>query len=177
MMASTEVHLSLVRVDDRLLHGQVVLNWVRALRPQRLAVVIDGDPADADLQRAILGAVAPREISLWVGRAADLGSALLESNIPPNKIMVLLPNPLVARALYDAGVHYEALNLGCLGAAPGRVRVGAQVSLSRIEMEALRYLASKGVAVTTQALPGDAPVSLEDLARRMERYGQQPGCA
>ena len=163
-----QVRFCLVRLDDRLLHGQVVVNWVRSLWPQRIAIVAEDHTGSLE-GRAILYAVAPEGVRLWVGSVAEAPEALLRGDTPPATTVVLLPSPTVVTALYDAGVRYAALNLGCLGQASGRVRVAPQISLSPEEAEALQYLASLGVVVTAQALPGDAPIALDALVRRLTR--------
>lgn len=163
------VRFCLVRIDDRLLHGQVVVNWVRTLRPRRIAIV-DDDLAANRTAVSLLETACPADLALWVGTVGEAVPALVQpSPVPPADTMVLLRSPARARALYEAGVRYEALNLGCLGVEAGRTRVHRQVSLSPEEMEALQYLASVGVVVSVQALPSDRAVSLATLLRRASR--------
>ncbi len=163
------VRFCLVRIDDRLLHGQVVVNWVRTLRPRRIAIVDDEIATDGTTV-SVLEATCPADLALWVGTVAEAASALVEQNpVPPADTMILLRSPEHARALYDAGVCYEALNLGCLGAGAGRSRVHRQVSLSPDEMEALQYLASVGVVVSIQALPSHRAISLATVLSRRRR--------
>lgn len=153
------VRFALVRVDDRFLHGQVVLNWVRALRPAHI-VVADGDLAEDDLARAAIAAATPPGIGVSIGTIAEAARALMDGAFEPGATMVLLRNPDAAQRLFDAGVRYRRLNVGNVGLAPGRVRVRRQVSLTREEWEALRYLERAGVGVTLQALPSDGAVPL-----------------
>jgi mannose/fructose/N-acetylgalactosamine-specific phosphotransferase system component IIB len=170
-MASPPPHVAfcLVRVDDRLLHGQVVLNWVRTLRPSRIAIVDDALAGDL-AARLLLTAAAPRGLDIWVGAVADASAALLaDPRLPPSTTMVLVRDPETGRRVFDAGVHFAALSLGALGLTSARVRVGSQVSLSREELEVLRYLASKGVMVSAQALPTDRAIGLRELERRTLR--------
>lgn len=169
------VRFCLVRVDDRLLHGQVVLNWVRRLRPRRIAIVDDAVAADPFV-RSVLEAVVPAGIALWIGRVAQAPTMLLEDpTASPDSTLVLLRNPTTARALYDAGVHYTALNVGCLAQTPQRWPLRPQVHLSLEESETLRYLASNGVTVYVQVLPSESAMSLDAATRRVSRYGQRRG--
>lgn len=152
--------LALVRVDDRLLHGQVALNWVKALSPTRIVIADDALAVDP-LGRAATEAASPPGIIVWIGAVAHAAEALRSGVSPGARTIVLLRNPLAARALYDAGVAYPRLNLGVLGRAPERIRIGPQMSVSRSEWEALQYLEQAGVEVTLQALPTDAAVTLD----------------
>jgi len=151
--------LVLVRVDDRLLHGQVALNWVKALNPERIVIADDALARDP-LGRAAIEAAAPPDVALRVGTIHQAAAMLENTASAPGRTIVLLRDPAGARALHDAGVAYPRLNLGALGWAPRRARIGPQVYVSREEWEALQSLVQAGVDVTIQALPSDAAVAL-----------------
>src|SRR4030042_2473398 len=114
-MIETElVHFSLVLIDDRLLHGRVVLHWIPKLRPRRIAIVDDSLAGDSDAL-SLFEAVAPNDIALWIGPVGEAQKALLMNpSFPPGSTPVLVPSPKMARALFDAGIHYASLNVGCL---------------------------------------------------------------
>ncbi|HHX45320.1 MAG TPA: PTS sugar transporter subunit IIB [Chloroflexi bacterium] len=159
--------LALVRVDDRFLHGQVTLNWARALRPQRI-VIADDTLAGDELGRAALRAAQPPGIDIWVGAVGEAASAFLDGRLPLDGTIVLVRDPQSARRLFDSGIQYERLNVGAVGGAPDRARIGQQVSVSRIEWEALRYLERAGVDVELQALPSDGAVTLAKVRQPRE---------
>lgn len=159
--------LALVRIDDRLLHGQVALNWARALRPSRIIVADDALAAD-DVGRAAVGAAAPPGLEVWIGSVRVAAAALTGGALAPDGAMVLVRDALSARRLFDGGVRFQSLNIGAVGQAPGRVRIGPQVSLRRDEWEALRYLEDAGVEVAMQALPSDRAVTLARVRRPRE---------
>ncbi len=159
--------LALVRVDDRFLHGQVALNWARALRPARIVIADDALAGD-DLGRAAAAAAAPPGIGVWIGTVDEAARALAGGATDLEGTMVLVRDPWAARRLFDAGVRYDRLNVGAVGRSPGRVRIGRQVSLRREEWEALLYLEQAGVDVTLQALPSDGAVTLARVRRPRE---------
>lgn len=170
---------ALVRVDDRLLHGQVVVNWVRVLRPHRIAVVlapaVAGDQ-DSDLSRQLLWAAAPPGVAFWVGGVEQLMHEpwlVLEEETAST--LLLLPGVAEAAELYALGVHYGALNLGSVAVGPGRQRLARQVALSTAEAEVLRSLEQAGVVVTIQALPSDRAQPLALVVRR-NRHRQEDSC-
>jgi len=156
----------LVRIDDRLIHGQVLVNWVRALALSRLVIVDDGLAGDA-LACSILEAIVPRHVSLWIGSAAGLKYATFPE--PVDKQLVLVASPFGALRLYDAGMHYLALNVGCLGSTNNRVRLFPQVSLTRAEYDVLVTLSLRGVTVISQALPSGPVVRWPEIAARGSR--------
>lgn len=163
------VSFRLVRVDDRLLHGQVVLNWVRLLRP-RIVAVVDDALAERPEIATLLADTLPAGVTLWVGRIAEAPEALLGPTASaPADALLLVRGPAEAAALFAAGLHYGALNLGTLGSAPGRVRAGQQLYLSRTEVALLQRLAAAGVDVSAQALPNAPRIPLEELICRVSR--------
>jgi mannose/fructose/N-acetylgalactosamine-specific phosphotransferase system component IIB len=163
--------LLFVRVDDRLLHGQVLLNWVRVLSPRRIAIVEDRGGAGRHWHD-VLSAVLPPGVELWQGDlSAAIAALLAEPALWAAGTLLLLASPGLAVALHEAGLQFRALSLGCLGSGPGRRRVSAQVALSAVEMEALRYLATAGVMITLQAVPTEIPMGLADIERRYGASG------
>jgi PTS system mannose-specific IIB component len=161
----SDTYAGLVRVDDRLIHGQVLVNWVRALALSRVVVVDDGLALD-ERARSILRAVLPGHVSLWVGPVSAVGAALVGFREPVDKHLVLVASPLTALALYDAYLHYIQLNVACLGFAPGKLRLLPQVSLTPAEFEVLGTLASRGVKVVSQAVPSDPMVRWPEIRAR-----------
>lgn len=171
---SALVRFALVRIDDRLLHGQVLLNWVRALRPVCIAIV-DDEMAGRPSQRALLDTVVPDGVALWVGTYAQAAPALLQcAERPPERTMVLVRDPASALALFRAGVPFGELNLGCLGALPGRTRLAAQFCLATHEVEILNCLHLSGVSICLQATPSSRARPWARLERKLRPLGS-PG--
>jgi len=167
MDRSVKQHGWFVRVDDRLLHGQVALNWISHLRPGRVAVVDETLAAQPQLW-TLLEASLPANVELWVGGVSDVGR-LLGNEVPaPGTTLVLVASIGGAAAIHEAGLRYATLNLGMLARSEGRVRVGRQLWLSRGELAELRRLADVGVWVSAQALPNDPPLPLEKIVCRIE---------
>ncbi len=154
------VSYGLVRVDDRLLHGQVVLNWARYVRPTLIAVVDDSVAHDA-VASSLLRSVAPGETDLWIGAAAEAATVLVCRN--PQHVMLILRDIETARRLFDAGVRYATLNVGCVGFAEGRRRISPQVALTMHEREVLQSLQRAGVTVTLQTVPSERPLRLDKV--------------
>lgn len=155
------LEFALVRIDDRLVHGQVRLNWVRHLRPRHIVIVDSSYARDAMLSEA-LQMLAPRDVAVSVLTPDVFAKSLVEfpADWEIDRTMVLLRDPQQASELYAAGVHYASLNLGCLGAAAGRQRISSQVALSPGERATLADMVDLGVRITLQALPTDRAVAL-----------------
>ena len=111
--------LKLVRVDDRLIHGQVVAVWLRAVGAHRI-VIVDDRTARDEFLRDLVVLAAPQgvEVEVWgvdegTSRVADLASS-------KDDVFVLMRSPVTALQLRKAGVPFDVLNVGGIGAGPGR---------------------------------------------------------
>ncbi len=164
----SDAYAGLVRIDDRLLHGQVLVNWVRALGLSRVIVADDTLSLD-ERARSVLRAVLPSHVSLWVGPVSALGVALIDFPESVDKQLVLVASPFAALALYDSHIHYIELNIACLGFAPGKLHLLPQVSLTPAEFEMLGILDSRGVRVVSQPVPSDPMVRWPEIRARAYR--------
>ena len=157
--------VALVRVDDRLLHGQVLIAWGNALDVERYLVVDDALAASA-FERTLVescGGSVPVEI---VGLAEGAGRLLALAPRPETVIVLVrgLPQALaLVRAVRAAGGRLEQVNLGGAHHAAGKERVHDYVYVDAADRAALAALHELGVRVSVQdvpvATPFDAPAS------------------
>ncbi|MFN2483559.1 MAG: PTS sugar transporter subunit IIB [Candidatus Limnocylindria bacterium] len=157
--------LALVRVDDRLIHGQVVAVWLRELDARRI-VVVDDAVAHDQLLREVIELAAPKDVEVEVLDVVSAAPRLSMLDAQPERSLVLVRSPLTALRLTHAGVQLPVVNVGGVGAAPGRRRVHRTISLSDDEIDALRELERSGTRVELQIVPSDRPLALRGLGRR-----------
>jgi mannose/fructose/N-acetylgalactosamine-specific phosphotransferase system component IIB len=156
------VPLLLARVDDRLIHGQVVHGWGRTLMPTWIGIVSDSlraDPARADLYLF----AAPEGTR---AEALSIAETLLDSTratIQAERSILLFPGVLEPLMLKEGGFPLEELNVGGLHHAAGKSEVLPYVYLDAGDREMLRALAALGVRLTAQDLPTNPQHRLEPL--------------
>ncbi|HET9952149.1 MAG TPA: PTS sugar transporter subunit IIB [Candidatus Eisenbacteria bacterium] len=152
----------LARVDDRLIHGQVVHGWGRPLNADFFAIV--SDELSADPERAELYLFAVPEGA--AGRAVSVADALgaeFRSAAAASRTILLFADLATPRRLAEGGFPLEALNVGGLHHAPGKHEVLPYVFLDAGDRDELRRLATLGVPVTAQDLPGNEAHDLSAL--------------
>ena len=157
--------LSLVRVDDRLIHGQVVAVWLRALPADRILVIDDATAADLFL-REVLVLAAPAGIPVEVLGLADGATRARELAAGSERAYLLLRTPATALALRRAEVAFDSLNIGGLGMRPGRRSIHRTIAASPEELEAMRQLEALGTRVELRIVPDDRPVSFRSIDDR-----------
>ncbi len=154
-----------MRVDDRLIHGQVIAIWCRHQRFTRVVVVDDGVAADP-FMRDVLTLAAPPGLAVDVLALSDALAALRECRSDRRTTMVLVKAPAMAEALYAGGVTFRRLNVGGVGGGPGRHNVWKNIALSDGELASLERLHEQGVAITFLTVPGEKAKDFADLAAR-----------
>lgn len=154
--------LRLVRIDDRLIHGQVVAGWLRALGARRIVIVDDATARDEFLKE-VLTLAAPQGVPVEVLDLASGAARCIELAASPEPVFVLARSPRTVLELRQAGVPMEVVDLGGLGAGPGRKRLHKTISVSAEELAELRELESLGTRVEVRIVADDRPVSLRSL--------------
>ena len=154
--------VALVRVDDRLVHGQVVVGWGRPLRAAFI-VVIDDALAASDWEQELYRLGAPPDLTLEFATVAEATARRAGWEADPRTGIVLLGDVHTATALAAAGVRFPRLNLGGIHHRPGRAERLPYVFLTDDEIVGLRALAQAGVEVTAQDVPATRPVPLMEL--------------
>ena len=157
--------LRLVRIDDRLIHGQVVAVWLRALGAERIVIVDDATARDEFL-REVLTLAAPQGVPVEVLDVAGGAARCIELAAATEPVMVLVRTPRTALALRRAGVPIEVVDLGGMGAGPGRRRLHKTISVSPDEVQELRELEQLGTRVEVQIVVDDRPIPFRTLEER-----------
>ena len=154
--------LRLVRIDDRLIHGQVVAGWLRALGGQRIVIVDDATARDEFL-REVLTLAAPQGVPVEVLDVAAGAARCLELAATPEPVIVLARSPRTVLGLRQAGVPIDVVDLGGMGAGPGRKRIHKTISMSPDEIRDLRQLEQLGTRVEVQIVVDDRPIPFSSL--------------
>ena len=157
--------LRLVRIDDRLLHGQVVAVWLRALGAQRIVIVDDATARDEFL-REVLTLAAPQGVPVEVHDVATGAARLIALAATPESVIVLARTPGTVLELRHAGVPIEVVDLGGMGSGPGRRRLHKTISVSPDELRELRELEQMGTRVEIQIVADDRPIPFRSLDSR-----------
>jgi mannose/fructose/N-acetylgalactosamine-specific phosphotransferase system component IIB len=146
------VSLLLVRIDDRLLHGQVTQGWGSVLKPDRFVVANDA-AAGSEWEREMYEATAPEGVPVSVLSLAETGDRVHEWIEAGENVLLLIENPADALHLYRSGLVFEELNMGGLHHRDGRKRILPYVHLDADDIVALEALRSHGVTVECADVP------------------------
>ena len=155
-------HLVLVRIDDRLIHGQVVTAWVKQTDGNRIIIVDTPLTKDTFTQR-ILKASAPSGIHVDVMATQSAIEELKKEPEKGEKIIILVKTPEEIEALLLGGVLMEKVILGGMGSKAGRKKFNRNVSASPEEIASLARINKMGIPIYFQLVPSQAPVDIRKL--------------
>jgi mannose/fructose/N-acetylgalactosamine-specific phosphotransferase system component IIB len=149
------------RIDDRLIHGQVLVAWGARLHPARMWVV-DDEVAASDWERQAYSDAAPG-VDVRVARVAEAAAEHAAEGAAPAGAFLLVRDLATARRLVEAGAVVGAFNVGGLHFAPGKSKVCEYVYLDDADRADARALLARGVALEVRDVPASKPQPLESL--------------
>lgn len=153
----------LCRVDERLIHGQVVVGWGGPLRAEKM-VVVDDELAGSDWEQELYRLGVATDVVADFATVADARATLHEWQRGAERVILLLRNVATLVGLAEHGqLRGVEVNLGGIHHAPGRRQVLPYLFLSREEEAELRRLAADGLRINAQDLPNARSVPLDQL--------------
>jgi mannose/fructose/sorbose-specific phosphotransferase system IIB component len=151
----------LYRVDDRLVHGQVVVGWGRHLQADAIVVCSDRAAAD-DFAKTMMEMGAPADVKVSVLPVREAAERLNAGEFGRRTAIVLVETPADALALIRCGVPLKRLNVGGMHFKPGKRQIMDAVSVDKGDCACLREIAAAGVEIYVQMVPQAAPAKLLD---------------
>ncbi|MFT3840238.1 MAG: PTS sugar transporter subunit IIB [Myxococcaceae bacterium] len=148
----------LTRVDNRLIHGQVIEAWLPHLSIERL-LVVDDEAAHNALMQAAMRMAVPQGVTVEIVsmEKADFAGASQDTV----RTLVLLREVSSVALARAKGLPPGPLNLGNVHASAGRKAITRAVFLTGQEVDELKVLQSQGMPVSFQAVPLEKPLLLE----------------
>ncbi|GAB1410812.1 PTS sugar transporter subunit IIB [Desulfovibrionales bacterium] len=142
------------RIDNRLVHGQVIEAWLPHIRASILVVANDELAAD-ELRQEILSLAVPSAVTLLCCTVKDVPRELrrLEHEQGNQRILVLFATCEDARDAYMAGVEFSVLNIGNLHYGPGKEQICEHIALSATDRACLTYFKDNGVEIDCRCVP------------------------
>jgi mannose/fructose/N-acetylgalactosamine-specific phosphotransferase system component IIB len=156
------VPLCLVRIDDRLIHGQIVLGWARLMKPDRI-VVSNDRVAKSNWERKFYTSSVPSHIKVSFLTLEDTAKELLSDLFKDESVMILFETTKDAYVVVEKGVQFEEINVGGLHHRDGANEVLPYVFLTKEDTNLLRELVKQKIRLFAQDIPGNQPKILNPL--------------
>ena len=153
----------LFRVDERLIHGQVIVGWGAELHPDRI-IVVDDEIAASQWEQELYAMGVPSEVTSSFEDVEHAREHLDEWRNGKERVLILTRDIGTMRMLAAGGsMRGDEVNIGGIHYAPGRQAILPYVYLSNTEIEHIDGLAGEGVHITARDLPSARKVELKEL--------------
>lgn len=150
------IHL---RVDERLVHGQVASAWSNTLQANRIMVINNQANAD-DFTKKMLRMATPAQIALSVLTYEKAIDRINGGNYDRDRVMIVLKSISDAHELYNLGYKFNAINIGNCSAKDNQTPLVKGVYINEADQIAIDGLKELGVKVTVQMTPADNSITL-----------------
>jgi len=156
------VAIELCRIDDRLIHGQVVVGWGQPL-DVGFIVLVDDEVAASDWEQELYRMGVPPEMDVFFHDVTTAAREYRRFALDARPGILLTGDIATMARLAEAVPEIRAVNVGGIHHKPGRAQKLRYVFLTGDEEGALRAIAARGVEVTAQDVPAARPIPLADV--------------
>ncbi len=144
--------LQLFRIDDRLIHGQVVIGWANYLKSRQI-ILCDDSVCSNEWERELYLSVVPEQMDAQVLTINQL-SELMRTGSDLSRTIIVINSPLVLEKLETLGVAPVEVNVGGIHYKEGREQYLSYLYLSPEEVESFKRLIEHGLILNCQDVPG-----------------------
>lgn len=156
-------NLEFVRIDDRLIHGQVVAAWLHAYSKVSHILVVDDKTSKDQFMLDMFKMLVPSGISIEV-KSVDEAVSICKSGLK-KPTMMIVKEPLTLKRMAEQGIKFEKINIGGMGMTTGRKKLFQNVSASDAERQIFKDFISAGTAVEVQIIPASKTVNVAGLVK------------
>lgn len=149
----------LTRIDDRLIHGQVMTAWVKKTRANQI-LIIDDEVAKDEFMREVLKMSAPKGIDIVVKGLADAVEFLNQQEDKNNRLIILVKGPAVIEQLLENRITINKLIVGGMGAKAERRVLYKNISASEEERAVFKRMIDRKIPVVIHIIPDQKETDL-----------------
>jgi PTS system mannose-specific IIB component len=155
----------LARVDDRLIHGQVMTKWSKGMNTNALFVVDNATASDPFMKDIYIMSTANSGMTIKVFSTDEVIEYWNKKNFENHRAVLLIKTIATAKEIIEKGLPIPKLNLGGIAKSKDSKFVLPNVAVKPEDFEVLKEIESKGIEVFFQIVPDTKSVSLKDAIR------------
>lgn len=154
VLGDGHIKYAYVRIDTRLLHGQVATSWTKQVSPDRILVVSDAVAHD-DLRKNMIMQAAPPGVKVHVIPISKLIEVDKDPRFGATKAMVLFENPQDLLAAQKGGVTFPDVCIGSMAHSVGKTVINNAIACDAADVQTLKELREGGTKFYVQKVPAD----------------------
>lgn len=145
--------IEFVRIDDRLVHGQVATTWIKKYEIEQVLVIND-NLANDPIQKSVLEMTAPTGVRVLLF-SVDKFTEVYNSNPIKRKTMLIYTNPEDVLRNLKGGIKIPYLNVGGMKHVLNKEKLTKAVAVDKKDMKDFKEILELGVHVEIQMIPSD----------------------
>lgn len=149
-----------MRIDERLIHGQVASVWVNFLGCTRIIVANDAAIKD-EIQIAALKMACPPGVKLSILSVKKAAANILDGKYDGDKVFLITRNITDCKTMIDSGVPIKEFNVGNLSHKEGQKKIKKSVSLSDRDISDIKELLNGGISIKAQMVPNESAAGID----------------
>ena len=159
--------ISLIRADFRLIHGQVITKWLKQTNANRIVIIDDALSKDS-FMASIYEMAAPPSITVNIYSTEEAAAMWKENEMGDGNLFVLFKNIEQVDKAYRMGFPIKELQIGGLGAGPGRKVVFGPITLDKIDADLLSKMMDEGVYVYLHQVPDENKMEMTKVLEKFK---------
>lgn len=156
--------LVLIRIDDRLIHGQVVVGWGKYLHPEWILLCSD-EVANSEWQRNIYLLAVSGDIKASVFTVKETIEYYHQGSYNQPKTILLAEDPGTIVRLVDGGVDIKSVNIGGMHFQPGRIQIANFIFLGQQDIDNFRILHERGIKLEGRDVPTCSSIDVAKILK------------
>lgn len=157
--------INLARVDDRLIHGQVMTKWTKGFGTNAVYVVDNATAADDFMKDIYISTNSTGGLDIKVFSAKEVAEQWKKDQFGSEKVVMVFKYVKEVKEALDAGLEIDALNVGGVSKKPDAKFVIPTVALNEDDKKLLTEIHDSGIEVYFQTVPDSKRVSFEDAIK------------
>ncbi|MBM6614741.1 PTS sugar transporter subunit IIB [Desemzia sp. RIT804] len=159
------MEIRLVRIDDRLIHGQVATVWTKTTKANRILVVSDNVAKD-ELRKALLKQAVPPGVKASVITVRKMIEITHDPRFNSFKAMLLFTSPEDVVRVVKNKADIQSVNIGGMSYSAGKKMITNAVAVDQKDVEAFKYLNEKGIELEIRKVASDSKVNMMNLLKK-----------
>ena len=165
VLGDGKIDIAAVRIDTRLLHGQVATAWTKQIAPNRIIVVSDGVAHD-ELRKTMIEQAVPPGVPANVVPISKMVEVAKDPRFGATKAFLLFETPQDLLRCIEGGVDIKKANIGSMAHSVGKVVVTNAIAMGEDDVKTLEELKAKGVELEARKVPSDSSEDIDAMLRK-----------
>lgn len=154
-----------VRIDDRLIHGQIVQGWLKNIDIDKIVVASDTVVSDS-MQVMLMSMAVPSNVEFEIKKVDDVADAIISGDYDQKKVMVLVSNPKDIVEMMEKGAVIKSVNVGGMHFVHGKKQLLCNLSIDDEDVKNLYTIHLKGAELEGRVLPLDERVNIVPIIEK-----------